>query len=118
VSAPASLDEALDWLRKRFDAEAAEGVRVVYEFALSGDAGGVLSARIDDGRLDARPLPASDAALRLELSADDFFAILAGRANADMLFMEERIVCKGDLSLALKLRRFFRGHAGERAARP
>ncbi len=59
---PACLDQALEWLRKHFNAEAAQ----------------------------------------------DFLAIPAGRANADWLFLEDRIEVEGDLSLALRMRKLFR----------
>ena len=43
----------------------------------------------------------------------DFCAILDGRANADLLFMRERIGWRGEIALALKLRRLFRGQPEE-----
>jgi hypothetical protein len=119
AASPGSLDGAVDWLRKNFDAEAAGGVRAVYALELSGAGGGTLTARVDDGRLEVRRGRPQRADLRLSLSADDFHAILAGRANADLLFMQERIGWSGDLSLALKLRRLFRGQPEEpRPVRP
>jgi len=83
---PRSLDDSLDWLRRHFDDDAARGADAVYQLELSGPGGG------------------------------SFFAILDGRANPDLLLMEDRIEVKGDLSLALKLRRLFR--PGEREPRP
>ena len=63
--------------------------------------------RISDGRLQtgegADPQP--DVVLRL--AALDFFGVLAGTANPDLLFMDDRIEIDGDLSLALKLRSLF-----------
>jgi predicted lipid carrier protein YhbT len=41
------------------------------------------------------------------LSASDFFAILAGTQNPDLLFMADRLQAEGDLSLALKVRSLF-----------
>ncbi len=112
-----AVDEACDRLRKLFDAEAARDVRAVYELELTGPQGGTLAARIDDGRLDVAPGPAASPDLRLRLAAEDFLAILAGRSNADMLFMEDRIGWSGELSLALKMRRLFRGQPEERRTR-
>lgn len=106
--AATSLDEALRWLRDRFDAEAARDVEVHYQFELSGAEGGSFGARVAGGCLALTPGPAADADVTFRLAAADFFDVLAGRANADMLFMEERIEIKGDLALALKLRRLFR----------
>lgn len=113
AASPRSLDAAVDWLRKNFDADAARGVRAVYALELSGPGGGVITARVDDGRLEVVRGSAPAADLRLSLAADDFHAILAGRANADLLFMQERIGWSGELSLALKMRRLFRGQPEE-----
>jgi putative sterol carrier protein len=107
-SDPASLEEALDWLRKHFDPDAAGDLHVVYQYELSGLSGGALYARVDDGRLEVAAGSFEAADVRFRLAAADFFAILAGRANADMLFMEDRIEIEGDLFLALKMRRLFR----------
>ena len=108
--------EVCVWLRKLFDAEAARGLQAVYALELTGAGGGELTVRVDDGRLELLPGSASTADLRLRLTAQDFLAILAGRANADLLFMQDRIGWSGDLSLALKMRRLFRGQPEERPA--
>ena len=42
------------------------------------------------------------------LSAEDYFSILAGGENADLLYMAGRIAIDGDMSRALKLRTYFR----------
>lgn len=106
---PASLDDALDWLRKRFRPDAADGVTVAYRIELTGEGGGALLAAVDRGRLriqrsDPADAPA-DAIFRL--AAGDFFDVLAGRANPDLLHMAGRLEVEGDLALALQLRKLF-----------
>ena len=108
VRGPASLDEAIQWLRKHFDAEAAGGLSVVYRFDLGGAGGGSFAVRVSRGRLEVDPSGDEAAEVRFRLAAADFFAILSGRANAELLFMEDRIAVDGDLSLALRARRLFR----------
>ncbi len=105
---PDCLVQALEWLRKHFDAEAARDLRVVYRFELTGPGGGDLHARIEDGRLEAAVGPGGAADVCFRLAALDFLAILAGRANADWLFLEGRIEVEGDLSVALRMRKLFR----------
>ena len=104
---PRSIAEALEWFRKRFRAEASRDLFIVYVFELSGSRGGLLSLQIDDGRLEGLPAGLSNADVVFSLSASEFFSILAGSANPDLLFMAERIQIQGDLSLALKLRSLF-----------
>lgn len=104
---PASIDDAIEWFRKHFDGGAAEGVRVAYQYDLTGPGGGAFYARVDDGKLEVASgaLPAPD--VRFRLTAEDCFAVLAGRLNPDLLFTEDRLAVAGDLSLALKMRALF-----------
>jgi len=102
-----SLDEARAWLAKRFRTDLAGGVRAVYRFELTGQGGGRLAVCVADGALQSDDGEAPpDVVMRL--AAVDFFDILAGRANPDVLQLEDRLVIEGDLSLALKLRTLFR----------
>ena len=108
---PATIAEAVEWLRKRFRPDAARDLSIAYQMELSGEGGGVLSACIADGRLKAVEGGVEQPDVVYRLSADDFFGILAGSANPDLLFMDEKIQIEGDLSLALKLRTLFRSGA-------
>ena len=102
-----SASGALDWLRKHFRSAAAEGLEVAYQIDLAGPGGGSLWARIADGRLQAGEGAAPQPDVILRMSAEDFFGVLEGTANPDLLFMDDRIEIEGDLSLALKLRSLF-----------
>lgn len=113
-----SLSEAQDWLRKNFAPEEGRSLRATFAFVLDGASGGVIGVQVDDGRLALTSTEPAAPALRLRLSADDFFGILDGRRNPDMLFMEERVGWEGDLALALRLRRLFRGQREEAAGAP
>lgn len=114
---PSSIQDVQDWLRKNFAAEAAGALHVLYEITLTGPGGGTLAVRVDDGRLELSQASMERPDLRLRFVATDFFDVLAARANADMLFMEDRVGWSGDLSLALKLRRLFRGQSEEQPSR-
>ena len=105
---PATRDEAIDWLRKHFHADAARGVRAVFQLDLAGNDGGGIQLRIDDGQLEVLAEPAPTPHVRLRLAADDYYGVLAGRENADLLYMDGRLEIDGDLSLAMKLRTLFR----------
>ncbi len=108
ATAPATLEEAAAWLRKRFDPEASSGLQLECAFELTGPGGGRLGVRVADGRLDVAPGAAPAPGVRLRLSARDFFGVLAGRENADLLFMSGRLEIEGDHALALRLRQIFR----------
>jgi len=103
-----ALVRSIEWMRKHFDPDAALGVSAVYQFELTGAGGGELVLRVDDGvaRIQAGRDPS--AAVRLRLDAGDCLAILAGRENADLLYLAGRLEIEGDLSLAMKLRSLLR----------
>ncbi len=108
ASGPDSMDAALEWLRKHFDAEAARGVSAVYRIELSGPDGGSFGVAIRDGVLHLTRGEGPEPGVVLRLAAPDYFAVLAGRENADLLYMAGRLEIEGDLSLAMKLRTLFR----------
>jgi putative sterol carrier protein len=107
---PTTIPEALSWLEERFLPESAAGVTAIYQMSLSGPSEGVISAHIRDGKLSVTAQQSDEADVVFHLAARDFFEILAGEANPDLLLLEERLRIEGDLSLASKLRRYF--HTG------
>ena len=108
--APCTVDEAVEWLREHFDAEPARGIRVVYGMDLSGPSGGGITLRVADGSLDVFPELAAEVDICFRMSAADYYAVLAGHENPDLLYMAGRIEIEGDHSRALKIRTLF--HAG------
>jgi putative sterol carrier protein len=104
---PASSAEAVEWLRKHFDAEAAAECEACFVFELSGPDSGAIGVRVENGSLEIVERELQPADVRFRLSAHDFFDVLAGCANPDMLFMEERLQVEGELGLALRFRRLF-----------
>lgn len=114
ADAPTSVQEAAEWLRKRFEPDAARGVSLGVGLELAGPGGGRIGLRIADGALDVRPeAPGAGAApdVTLRLAAADFYGVLAGRENSELLFVAGRIAIEGDPALALRLRTFFRRRA-------
>jgi len=107
-TAPQTIAEAVTWLRDHFDSAGADGLNATYQFDLAGPAGGAFVVRVDDGKAEIREgsEPTRDVAFRLE--ACDYWDILAGRENADLLIMKGRLEIDGDLRLASKVRRIFR----------
>ena len=105
---PSNIDEAIDWMRKYFRADASEGLDVVYEFAVEGPSGGVWHATVADGMGDVRFGPARAPDVRFRIADDVCWRLLAGRENADLLYLADRLEVEGDLSLALKMRTLFR----------
>lgn len=108
---PASLDEAIDWLRRHFRPDAARGLDVGYQMHLTGPDGGDFYVRVKNGACEVARGRTEPVDTRLRLPAADYLAVLAGRANADLLYMEGRLEIEGDLALANRLRTLFRPSA-------
>ena len=107
-SPPAPVEAAAEWLRKHFDADSARAIRVTYELDLTGPGGGCLAITIDDGSLCcAAAAGAGRVDARFRVPASYFFGLLAGTENAELLFMAGRITIDGDLSQAMRFRKFF-----------
>lgn len=95
-------------MRKHFNAAASEGIVATYEFDLRGGGGGTWHAEVSDGMGNVRTGRAASPDVRFRLSDEDCWALLAGRENADLLYLADRLEVEGDLSLALKMRNLFR----------
>jgi putative sterol carrier protein len=108
LDAPTSPEATAEWFRSHFRSDAARGLAAVIELDLQGAGGGSVCLQIEDGRL--KTSLGRDAApdLRVSLSTQDWREVAAGRANAELLAMEGRILMQGDLGLAMKLRSLFR----------
>ena len=103
----ASIDAAAEWLRKHFAPEATRGVRASYLLDLSGAGGGLLRIEVDDGSLLIARGRGEPPQVVLRAPTALWCAVLAGRENAELLYMAGRIQIEGDLGLAAKLRSFF-----------
>ena len=97
----------VECLQKRFDADAAQDLHAVVHFDLTGPNGGSLVLRIEPGRAEIVPGAVGEPDLRLRADAADFFGVLAGTENVDVLHLEGRLEFEGNLGLAMRLRTLF-----------
>jgi hypothetical protein len=105
-----SIPDAMVWLRSRFDRAAAGDLSASYRFELLGEGGGVITATVRGGDLvlSSENDPGEDPPdVLFRLTAGDFFDVLSGRANPDLLQMDDRMIVEGALALALKVRVIF-----------
>jgi len=103
----ASIPEVLVALKDSFRADAIGDLKATYQIELSGDSGGFFWAHVADGELSCEEGTTPSPDVFFELEAQDFYDVLAARANPELLHMEGRIRVEGSLSLALKLRVMF-----------
>ncbi len=106
--APSSIEQALEWLREGFRPEAAIGVSIAYQIELQDEPErGQLWLEVQGQRLEVGQGAARSPDVIFRLSAADFYGVLVGRENPDLLFMADRLKVEGKLSLALQLRKLF-----------
>ncbi len=97
----------MTWFQNQFDAKAAADLRAVVLFDLSGEGGGSLALRIDGGKVEAERGGVSEPDVHFRASAVDFFNVLDGSENVDVLHMKGQLEVEGDLGVAMKLRTLF-----------
>ena len=85
------------------DAEKMKGVNAVFQFDLSGDAGGVMHVKVVDGSAVLEASAHESPNIVISMSAEDFASLLEGKLNPTSAFMAGKVKVKGDMSLAMKL---------------
>lgn len=103
-----TAEGALEWLRKSFRSEAANGLEARYQLELVGEGGGTIRVRVAAGSATIEAGPDPEADVRMRLALEDWFAALEGRENVDLLYMAGRLEIEGSLSLASRMRTLFR----------
>lgn len=80
-----------------------EQVGAVYQFEISGPEGGSYVVDLLNNPGAARPGADPDAACRLAMSYEDFWAMLKGELKPEMAFLSGKLQVSGSAMLALKL---------------
>jgi DNA-binding HxlR family transcriptional regulator/putative sterol carrier protein len=88
-----------------FDADAAEGVRAVYEFRVGDE---VFHARVADGTVEARHGPAQQPDAVLETTDDVLVELAEGRTTLAELIRSGTVAVSGDKQALRLLRTLFR----------
>lgn len=90
-----------------FQPEKAEGLNALIQFDLSGDNGGLYWIKIAGGAVEHGQGPATNPAMTLKTSADDFHALVNGNLNPMQAFMMGKIKVT-DVGLAMKMMNAFK----------
>jgi putative sterol carrier protein len=102
-----TVKETFDVMTSRFKADKAAGTNAVIQYDISGDGGGTWHAVIKDGICTVNQGPATTPNLTLQMSAQDWLDMTAGKQSGQMLFMSGKLKLKGDMGLAMKLGSLF-----------
>lgn len=106
MSDPQSAKEVFDThIPERLAAkpEVAESINNSYQFDLTGDGGGKWVVDLTEAGGKVFEGEKEDAGVIVTMTADDFLALVTGKLNGQMAFLQGKLKIKGDMSLALKL---------------
>jgi putative sterol carrier protein len=103
------------WFRTlpdRFNREAAEGIRAVYQFTIREESGGVQhwTVYVADSRCRVEPGSAPEPDVRLECSCRDWLDLASRRMSGMWAFLSGRLKVRGDQALARHLEPLFWRH--------
>ncbi len=107
AEASTSCKQAFEMMPSRFNKDAAKGLNAIYQFDLSGDAGGKWQVIIKDQSIEVKEGQHPSPNVTLSMAAQDYLDMLAGKLNGQMAFMSGRLRIAGDLGLALKMQGLF-----------
>ncbi len=80
-----------------------EAINNSYQFDLAGDGGGKWVVDLTEPGGKVSEGEKEDPGVTVSMAASDFVALVEGKLNAQMAFLQGKLKIKGDMSLALKL---------------
>ncbi len=98
-------------------ADRARGLKIAYQFQLSGSGGGTWTVTVANGQATVAPGPGS-ANITIGMTGDDFVRLSRGNLNTVQAYQQGRVQISGDLNLAAKLTDIFAPWAGAVGAAP
>ncbi len=102
-----TVEDVLVTMTNNFNANAAKGMRAVYQFELTGESGGKHHFIIDDGKLERKSGAHEEPNITITMAGSDFVDMTTGKLNPQMAFMGGKLKIAGDMGLAMKLQQVF-----------
>ena len=102
-----TVKEVFEAMPGRFLPEQAGDMKATIQFDLSGDGGGQWYISIADRVLTVTEGTSSTPSMTMSTSAADYLAIINSDLNAMTAFMQGKVKVKGDMSLAMKMQKWF-----------
>jgi putative sterol carrier protein len=91
-----------------FNADAASGVDVTFQFMLSGEGGDNWYAEIKSGTCKVEPGTHASPTSTIKMDAADFLDMIGGKLNAMQAFMSGKLKVEGDLMKSQLIQKFFK----------
>ncbi len=101
------VTEVFDRMPQVFNADAAQGLDVVFQYEITGDKGGNWSVVIKDGACQVSEGVHESPAVTLTLSGDTWLGIVNKETNGMQAFMSGDLKATGDIMLAQRIEHLF-----------
>ena len=102
-----SIESFMMVLPMGFNAEKAGDTKATLQFNFDGDVQGACHFDIANGKLVAKAGAAEDASLTINCPFELWMDIMAGKADGQQMFMEQKYTIDGDADLLLQMNDFF-----------
>lgn len=102
-----SVKEVFDKMPQVFDANAAKGLNVVFQFAITGDNGGNWNVVVKEGTCQVNEGTHASPSVTLTMSGDTWLGIVNKQTNGMQAFMTGKLKASGDIMLAQRIQQLF-----------
>ena len=107
VPRPDSIESFMMILDIGFNPDKAGDTQATLQFNFDGDVRGVCHFEIAGGKITAHAGGAEKASLTINTPFELWMDIMAGKADGQQMFMEQKYTVDGDVSLLLRMNDFF-----------
>ena len=107
IPRPDSIESFMMILPMGFNSEKAGDTSATLQFNFEGDVQGSCHFEIRNGNLEAKKGAAENASMTINSPFELWMDIMAGKADGQQMFMEQKYTVDGDLNLLLRMNEFF-----------
>jgi len=104
---PLTVAAIFQYMPEGFNAAAAQGVKAIYLWRVTGEGGGVWAVRIADGKCQVTSGSVANPDVAFEISAQDLIDLVSGKLNGMEAVMTGKLKIEGDMNLAAQFAQFF-----------
>jgi len=101
------VKEVFDKMPEVFNANAAQGLDVVFQYEITGDGGGNWSIIVKDGACQVEEGVHESPTVTLTMSAETWLGIVNKQTNGMQAFMSGQLKATGDIMLAQRIEQLF-----------
>ena len=102
-----SVNEYFSTLNERFNADAAKGVELVFQWNITGDGGGTWHAVVNDGTMQLNEGATDNPTVAITISGDNYVKLINGKLKGAFAVMTRKMKVTGNIAAARKLQKIF-----------